>query len=352
MENIVILYGGKSGEHEVSLRSAASVLQNLDKSKYSVHLIGVSKEGLWFYQTDPESYLDEEVLPLKTDYPASIQPGRGFFVNGEEIKCDVVFPVVHGTQGEDGAIPGLLEVAEKAYVGSGILGSSLSLDKEKVKKIWESEGIPVVPYTAFNKIDKIDYDSVIQQLSLPIFVKPARTGSSVGVSKAENIKELKSAVKKAFLFDSKVILESSIDAREIECSVIGNYIAKAYVPGEIRPKHHKFYDYDAKYIDPDGAQLIIPAEAPEAVLNEIKEIAETAYLLAEARGMSRVDFFLDKNNGKIYLNEINTIPGFTSISMFAKMCEAGGLTYSKLLDELITLAKELFKERESLKYSI
>ncbi len=351
MENIVILYGGKSGEHEVSLRSAASVLSNLDKTKYKPELIGIDKNGIWYYQKNIKTSTDGQRLELVKENPVSVVPSKGFFCGNEKIECDAVLPIIHGTQGEDGTIQGLLEIVNVPYAGAGVLGSALSLDKEKTKIICQGSGLPVAPFRSFLKNIKINRDEVIDELGLPLFVKPARTGSSVGVYKVHSADEFDDTVKKAFQFDSKILIETAIDAHEVECSVIGNYSPKAFNPGFVVPTH-EFYDYEAKYIDPDGAEKIIPAPFPAEILARVKEIAEKAYLLTETRGMARIDFFIDKKNSEIYLNEVNTIPGFTNISMFSKLCEADGLSYPQILEELIRLAKEMYLERNELTYSI
>ncbi len=357
---VAILYGGKSGEHEVSLRSAASVIRHLDR-KHQVQLIGITKTGAWHLQ--PDSVLATcleggEALELRSNAPSVlVVPGTGLRVYGArgsaDLPLDVVFPVLHGTFGEDGTIQGLLECADVAYVGADVLGSAVGMDKEIAKSLWQAAGLPVVPSITARQKDVANIEdlatAVEQQFGWPVFVKPARCGSSVGAAKAANRSDLKTTLIDALVFDTKVLIEPFISAREIECSVLGNGTARAFPPGELIPSH-EFYDYEAKYIDPDGARIVIPAQIHEETATRIKDIALTAYATAGLSGMARVDFFIDKTDGTVYLNEANTIPGFTSISMYPMMCEAGGLPYSSLLDELLDLAIEKKKSRATLKY--
>ena len=357
---VAILYGGKSGEHEVSLRSAASVIKHLD-TKHHLQLIGITKSGAWHLQPDSvlASCLEgEEALELRSNAPSVlVVPGTGLRVYGArgsaDLPLDVVFPVLHGTFGEDGTIQGLLECANVAYVGADVLGSAVGMDKEFAKALWHEAGLPVVPSITARLADTENIDDlasrVEKQFGWPVFVKPARCGSSVGASKAMNRSELKTTLLKALAFDTKALVEPFIAAREIECSVLGNASPRAFPPGELIPSH-EFYDYEAKYIDPDGARIVIPAPISDETATRIKEIALAAYVTAGLSGMARVDFFIDKKDGTVYLNEANTIPGFTSISMYPMMCEAGGLSYSSLLDELLGLAVEQKKNRAALKY--
>ncbi len=372
--NIVLLYGGRSGEHEISLMSCSAVARNVDE-KHSVKLISIARDGGWFLQDD--SVLaglkknPESVLSINADEKnrVSVIPGGGkegaFVANGKRIPCDVVFPVLHGTFGEDGTVQGLLEMARVPYVGCGVFSSAATMDKVQTKILWEKAGLPVVPYICVRRSDVNDsrrYDELIQkavdELKFPLFVKPCSAGSSDGAFKAENMKELSYAMMEAFGWDNKVLIEKSIDAREVECSVTGNSVTedpsqahtmlKAYGPGEIVPKHD-FYDYDAKYNDPDGAELKIPALLSDDKLEYIRETAKKAYRAVDASGLSRVDFFIDRKSGEIYLNEINTIPGFTKISMFPKMCGSSGLDFSSLIELLFNEAVSRFEARENLR---
>ncbi len=354
-KNIAVLYGGKSGEHEVSCTSAKSVVNNLDKNKYDVILIGITKSGTWFLQDD----IDTENVPsleIKTSLENQILiiPGEGkksFMLNdGNGFSVDVVFPVLHGTYGEDGAVQGLLEMADIPYVGCDVLGSSINMDKDIAKIVWRNAGIPVVPYILMRSVDWEKSDKKMQLIEqaerdfrYPLFVKPSRAGSSVGAGIANTRQELESRIQDALAWDSKALIEPFIPAREIECSVTGNGKIEAYTPGEIVPSH-QFYDYDAKYTDPDGAKLLIPANLDETELRTIREFAIRAYKASEISGLARIDFFVRKDTGEIFLNEANTMPGFTTISMFPKMCEASGLSYSSLLDYLIVLAEERYTE--------
>lgn len=359
---IAIIYGGKSGEHEVSLVSAASVVRNIEKTN-SIYLIGITKDGRWFLQ--PEAELkrvlsSDSPLSIDESVSVSVVPGGGkdsaFMAEGKTFGVDVVFPVLHGTFGEDGTIQGLLEMADVPYVGGGVMASSASMDKEKTKVIWKDADLPVVPYVCARKYQcnngelKELLDEAENKYGYPLFVKPCCAGSSVGASKASDRNELESSVKEAFQWDSKILIEQCIDAREIECSVIGNSDVQTFIPGEIVPTH-EFYDYDAKYNDPDGAALCIPAKLDMANLDKIQNLAEKAYRALDLSGLSRVDFFVDKTTGSLYINEVNTIPGFTSISMFPKMCENGGLEYKKLIEKLLSLAIERFNESRKLKTS-
>ena len=298
----------------------------------------------------------------------SIIPGGkkdAFVAEGKSLNIDVVFPALHGTYGEDGTIQGLFEMADIAYVGCTHLSSAITMDKEKTKMIWQSVGLPVVPYVCMKRcvmLDSVVYDAVVEATEeelggYPLFVKPCCAGSSNGAAKVNNRKELSFALMEAFQWDDKVLIEKSINAREIECSVTGNSVTypaesdveevTAYIPGEIAPSHD-FYDFDAKYNDPDGAELLIPAQLTENDLEKIRKTACAAYKVLDATGLARVDFFIDKDTKAVYLNEINTMPGFTSISMFPKMCEAAGLEFNALVKLLLDEALEKYKTKQTL----
>ena len=374
--NIAIIYGGRSGEHEVSLISAAAIARGVEKSN-NIVLIGISKNGKWYLQDNSElERINKDSssslkIEEKEENLISIIPGNGknaFTVNGKPLEIDVVFPALHGTYGEDGTIQGLFEMADIPYVGCTHISSAITMDKEKTKMIWQSVGLPVVPYVCMKRfvmMDSVLYDAFIEEtkkeLGYPMFVKPCCAGSSNGASKANNKKELGFAIMEAFQWDDKVLIEKSInDAREIECSVTGNSITGlpesetedviAYIPGEIAPSHD-FYDFDAKYNDPDGAQLLIPAELSENDLEKIRKTAMAAYKTLDATGLSRVDFFIDKDTNAVYLNEINTMPGFTPISMFPKMCDAAGLDFTNLINLLVEQALEKYKSKQKLQTS-
>lgn len=377
--NIAVIYGGRSGEHEVSLVSAAAIVRGIKKEN-KVILIGITKEGKWYLQNE-EMYNSvcsdaKAALAINTDEQnaVSVIPGgkkNAFVVNGKPLDVDVVFPALHGTYGEDGTIQGLFEMADIPYVGCTHMSSALTMDKEKTKMIWEAAGLPVVPYVCMKRsvmLDSIIYDDFIEktekELGYPMFVKPCCAGSSNGAGKATNRRELSFALMEAFMWDDKVLIEKSINAREIECSVTGNSVTYpsddqegaeseqvvAYIPGEIAPSH-TFYDFDAKYNDPKGAELLIPADLAENDLEKIRKIACSAYRVLDATGLSRVDFFIDKDSGKVYLNEINTMPGFTQISMFPKMCDAAGLDFENLVDLLIDEAVKRYEAKNQLNTS-
>ncbi len=373
--NIAVIYGGRSGEHEVSLISAAAIANGINKEN-KVILIGITKEGKWYLQDDSEYERickdTKAVLSIKEDESkaVSIVPAgkkHAFVVGGKPLDIDVVFPALHGTYGEDGTIQGLFEMADIPYVGCTHLSSAITMDKEKTKMIWQSVGLPVVPYVCIKRsviLDSIVYDAVIEEtekeLGYPMFVKPCCAGSSNGASKAKDRKELGYAIMEAFNWDDKVLVEKSINAREIECSVTGNSVTfpadndieevTAYIPGEIVPTHD-FYDFDAKYNDPDGAKLIIPANLNENDLEKIRKTACAAYKVLDTTGLARVDFFIDKDTNQVYLNEINTLPGFTPISMFPKMCDAAGLKFEALVDLLINEAVARYAAKNKLSTS-
>lgn len=362
--NVTLIYGGKTGEHEISLVSASSVARNI-KAKHKITLIGIAKNGTWFLQ--PETELErirkdkDAVFSLvESENIVSVIPGgstkQGLLniASKKFLPTDIVFPVLHGTFGEDGTIQGLLEMAELPYVGCGVMASSLTMDKEKTKEVWKMHKLPVVPYVTAKKYElnndaKIAkfIEKVEKKFGYPVFIKPCCAGSSVGASKASDKTSLEKAILEAFKWDDKILIEECVNAREIECSVTGNDNPVAYIPGEIAPTH-EFYDYDAKYTDPNGASLLIPANLDEETIKQVQTIAVQAYKSLDASGLSRVDFFLDKNSGKLMLNEINTMPGFTSISMFPKMCEAAGLKYADLIEEVLQLGINRFEKKREL----
>ncbi len=350
---IGILFGGKSGEHEVSLRSAAAVVRHLDSEKYELILIGIDPQGVWFLQRECYfKHLTETVEALEIrdrDKPVVVAPGRGLLQGREPLSLDLVFPVLHGTYGEDGTIQGSLEIAGLPYVGAGVLGSALAMDKENTKYVWIQYGLPVVDFIVVRDADRESMDRAEKAFPYPLFVKPGAAGSSVGVSKVSGRKELSAALQEALRHDLKALVEPAIQGREIECAVLGNRDPEAFEPGEIIPTH-EFYDYDAKYVDPDGAALDVPAKIPPALRAEIKSLAVQAFLALECSGMARVDFFWENGSGRVLLNEINTIPGFTNISMYPKMCAASGMDYLRLLDRLVELGLERHSLRRGLSY--
>src|ERR1700722_6921219 len=400
-----VLFGGRSGEHEVSLLSAASVLNFIDKGKYEVVPIGITKDGRWLTAGDAQNLLTGNAAegarstqtnlragdPDSTPAAAVLAQGESVVVPPEPvhrerglvpfqsdatltrrasdraINVDVIFPVLHGTFGEDGTIQGLLELADIPYIGAGVLGSAAGMDKDIMKSLFMAAGIPIVKHVtilraAWEKQPKKVHKLVENKLKYPVFVKPANLGSSVGISKAHDRKELGPAIEEAAKFDRKIVIEQGVGgakqkAREIECSVLGNDEPAASVPGEIVPGK-EFYDYTAKYLD-EGSQLIIPAKLTKAETRKVQELAVRAFQAVDCSGLARVDFLMEpdsqtksgKKSGKIYLNEINTMPGFTAISMYPKLWAASGLAYADLIDRLIQLGIERHEDKKKNQYS-
>ncbi|MDP3245100.1 MAG: D-alanine--D-alanine ligase family protein [bacterium] len=344
-----VIFGGRSGEHEVSLVSAESIMRALDKKKYDIIPIGITKEGEWI--------VDNFQFPI-SNFQLLEKFKKGKIKNGsrlppkEILKVDVVFPAVHGTYAEDGTLQGLLEMLNIPYVGAGVLGSAVGMDKVVQKQLFEQLGLPVVYYAAFKKNQNPSniVRHIEKKTKYPVFVKPACLGSSVGISKAKNKKELISAIKLAFKYDNKIIIEQAVlNTREIECAVLGNDQPAASVPGEIISSN-EFYDYNAKYVD-GQSKAVIPAKLPSYLVKMVQEQAIEACMAIEGAGMARVDFLLDDKSKKLFINEVNTIPGFTSISMYPKLWQATGLSYGKLLDKLIALALERHKEKQKLLFT-
>jgi D-alanine-D-alanine ligase len=353
---ICILYGGRSGEHEVSLRSAASVVKNLDASRFEVIGIGIDKAGRWLLQeTLPVSEVpgQGDVLSIApSSQPVFVVPGDGIHTPSGRLDIECVFPVLHGTFGEDGTVQGLLECAGLPFVGAGVAGSAVSMDKEMTKRLWRDAGLPVVDFeTVTRSSTEETQQAAISRLGLPVFVKPCAAGSSLGASRVSDAAGLEGALAAALQYDTRALIERFVDAREIECAVVGNSHPRAFAPGEIvTSDRHGFYDYDAKYTDPDGARLEAKAALDDSTRTLIMRTAERAYAAVRCEGMARVDFFLERGSGKVFLNEINTIPGFTSISMFPRMCEASGLPYARLLETLIDLAMARNAEKGTVRY--
>lgn len=346
--NVALIFGGKSGEHEVSLLSSASIYKHINKDKYNVLTIGITKDGKWmYYEGNEENIKSGEWVNLANKnveinlVPSGNKEIGVLFEDGRVEKIDVLFPVLHGPYGEDGTIQGLFEISQIPYVGCGVLASSVGMDKLICKKVFTEIGLPQVNYTdtnrwSFNKDEEGQLDKIEGQLNYPIFVKPANLGSSVGISKTNNREELLEGINEALQYDSRIVLEQGINAREIEVAVLGNDQVEASIAGEIKPAKD-FYDYEDKYIN--GASTYeIPASISEEDMENIRKMAIEAFKGIDGKGLSRVDFFIDKNSGEIFINEINTLPGFTNISMYPKMWEATGLEYHNLIDELIKLA--------------
>ncbi len=352
-----VLFGGRSGEHEVSLASAASIIRGLDPNKYEAVPIGITKEGHWLaggaQKVLPEVLKSGQRVAMSADPSDTALIGLDGTARGE--KLDVIFPVIHGTFGEDGTMQGLLELAGLPFVGAGVLGSAIGMDKDVAKKLLQVTGIPVVPWIAVQRADwerdpKAIRRAVEKKFKYPVFVKPATLGSSVGMTKVHSRAELGPALDLAAEFAMKIMVERAVSAREIEVSVLGNHDPQASIPGEIVP-HREFYDYTAKYLE-DGTQLLIPAKLKKSEVKKIQAMAVAAFRALELSGMARVDFFVEKRGGKIFLNEVNTIPGFTSISMYPKLWEANGIPFRELITRLIELALELHREKVRTKYQI
>jgi D-alanine-D-alanine ligase len=363
---VLILFGGRSAEHEVSLMSARNVFLALDRTRFEPVLVGIDKQGRW--RLEPESTLlaaagDPRGLALRAAGPelrVPVHPEPSALEASDRPLIgpdDVVFPMLHGTYGEDGTVQGLLELADVAYVGAGHLGSAIGMDKEVAKRLLAQAGLPVVPWRLCTAHDvRRDLDAVVAavaELGYPLFVKPANAGSSVGVSKVKTPSALVPALHAALGYDRKVLVEAAVDAREIECAVLGNDEPQASVPGEIVVSHPDgFYSYDAKYVDPDGAIWKIPADISPETAERVRTLSVRVFRALELAGMARVDFFLDRGSGALYVNEVNTLPGFTAISMYPKMWEASGLSPTALVTRLIELAIERRRERRALKTEI
>lgn len=360
--HVGIIFGGRSGEHEISLRSARCVFDAIDRDKYRVSLIGIDRSGRWHLLDEPTfQQISAAALPALNGAGAEVMlsaaPAMGELIDPEQPtapigRLDVVFPVLHGPFGEDGTIQGLLELADLAYVGAGVLGSAVGMDKDVQKRLLRAAGIAVVPFLTTTRtqwsadVQKITAGAA--ELGLPLFVKPANLGSSVGITKVNKLEEITAAVATALTYDDKVLIEKGIDGREIECAVLGNDDPQVSIPGEICP-HAEFYSYEAKYVDEHGATLRIPAPLTESETATVRELATQVFRLLECTGMARVDFFLERGTGKWYVNELNTIPGFTTISMYPKLWEASGLPYPALISRLIDLALQRHQQRSRLK---
>jgi D-alanine-D-alanine ligase len=370
-----VLFGGRSGEHEVSLTSAASLIKALDPDKYEVVPVGITREGRW--RVGPKAFglltetaeedAAQQIAPLQTvlEQGKAVTPSAD--PTGPKLlslaklspalearpEVDVIFPVLHGTFGEDGTIQGLLELADVPYVGAGVLASSAGMDKDVMKRLFRDAGLPVVPWELVLRSEwENDPGAVRRRIArrfrFPFFVKPANLGSSVGITKVHEPEELAGAMELAAQYDRKILVEKAIDAREIECAVLGNDNPEASVPGEVIPVN-EFYDYEAKYIK-EGSELLIPARLSPRQSKRVQELAVRAFKAIDCAGMGRVDFLLDRKSGRIFVLEINTIPGFTSISMYPKLWEASGVSYSKLLDRLIELALERHRDKTRTRY--
>jgi len=362
---IGIIFGGRSGEHEVSFCSASSIIKAINKDKYTVVPIGITKEGRWISPQDSELALQSGKIEGKSTVILLNDPSGNALIrtdNNQRLdksftleRVDVIFPVLHGPYGEDGTVQGLLELANIPYVGAGVAASAISMDKDLMKTIFQQKGLPILKWITIKRKewqkDKEKILSLIQNVfEYPLFVKPTNLGSSVGITKVHEKEELEGAIDLASSYDRKILIEEGLEeVREIECGVLGNDEPRASVVGEVRPAG-EFYDYDSKYIDKE-TQLIVPADLPDGVSQEVQEIALRAFKAVDGAGMARVDFFVSKKENKIYLSEINTIPGFTSVSMYPRLWEASGISYPDLINRLIQLALERHQDKNQNKIS-
>lgn len=354
-----ILFGGKSAEHEVSLQSAKNVVEAIDKNKFEVVLIGIDKAGKWLLPNKSNFLLNSnnpKLIKLNKENEESVTlvPQSGGELTNLSNKnsvssIDVVFPILHGPFGEDGTVQGLLKLAGVPFVGASVLGSAVGMDKDVMKRLLRDANIPIARFLVFREGDKVNFESISKELGAPFFVKPANLGSSVGVNKVKDKSSCAKAVNEAFEYDTKIIVEEYIKGREIECAVLGNQRPIASCIGEVTPTH-EFYSYEAKYIDEDGANLEIPAKISEQTVKEVQELAIKTFKVLSCEGLGRVDFFL-KDDGELVVNEINTIPGFTKISMYPSLWKASGISYTELISRLIELAIERFERESKLKNS-
>ncbi|MGE3318655.1 MAG: D-alanine--D-alanine ligase family protein [Candidatus Berkiella sp.] len=354
MKNILIICGGKSAEHEISLKSARNIVAAMDRTAFLPILVVISRQGCWHLVNEPAFFNQvtpfEEVL-LSADICTLMRlPEQTILttISGKQIPIDAAFPLVHGPMGEDGTLQGLLEMMSIPYVGSGVLSSAIGMDKDILKQLLAKNNIPVGSFFTITDKNKIpSYEEATQRLhSNILFIKPSVMGSSVGIKKVSNKEQYQVAVDQAFLYSFKVLVEKNLPGREVECSVLGNLDPIASCVGEIIP-HHEFYSYEAKYLDPNGAELIIPAKLPASLAEEVRQIAVLAFKAIECKGFARVDFFITPDH-KVYVNELNTIPGFTAISMYPKMWEASGLGYTALISKLVELAYEEFAAKSAI----
>jgi D-alanine-D-alanine ligase len=339
-----VLYGGRSVEHDVSLLSAKNILQNIDAEKYDVYLLAIDKEGKWYLCNDINRPIsDGAALSVKLDANDAI-----FFTANEQLKLDVIFPILHGTDGEDGSVQGLLQTLNIGCVGSGVLGSAASMDKLLAKRVLQSAGLPVAKFRAFkdHQREKIKFGEIVDHLGLPFIVKPAKLGSSVGVSKISIEDNFSEALDYAFKYDDSILIEEFIDGREVECAILGNQNPMASVAGEvILSKKYDFYSFTAKYEDPEAAKITIPADMPGSVHKLIKELCLEAYDLLNCHELARIDLFV-KADGAVFINEINTLPGFTNISMYPSLIQHEGIGYQELISKLIEMARLRFLESD------
>ncbi|MGI0119757.1 D-alanine--D-alanine ligase [Zooshikella sp. RANM57] len=357
--NVAIIFGGKSAEHEVSLQSARNVYKAIDKEKYNPILIGIDKSGKWLLNEDSSFLINADNPQLislnASQHPITLVPECNGQIcstlNQQHVNTiDVAFPILHGPLGEDGTVQGFLKLANIPFVGSSVLGSAVGMDKDVMKRLLRDAGIPIAKFLTLHVSDEQpSFETLVQHFGLPLFIKPANMGSSIGVHKVKNESDYQHALKDAFSFDVKVIIEEYIEGREIECAVLGNQHPITSTVGEIIT-NHEFYGYETKYIDENGATIEIPAQLSDDTLNQAREVALRTFKVLSCEGLGRVDMFLTAS-GKIFVNEINTMPGFTQISMYPKLWEASGISYPALIDKLIQLALERHEQSKRLKNS-
>lgn len=344
-----LLYGGRSVEHDISLLSAKNILHNIDKALYDISLIGIDKSGKWFLCNDiSEPIANGEPLSLVLDANK-----HEFFTSIQRLKMDVIFPILHGTDGEDGTVQGLFQSMGIACVGSGVLGSAASMDKLLAKRVLLSAGLPVTPFLAINHHDRNrkSYSNIIDELGLPLIVKPANLGSSVGVTKVEKEDDFESAIALAFTYDDSLLVEKFIKGREVECAILGNERPLVSMAGEVKlSPNYSFYSFKAKYSDPDSAEIIIPANMPDTIHDKIKSLSLEAFKLLNCHDLARVDLFVTEDN-TVYINEINTLPGFTDISMYPLLMQHEGIEYKELMTKLIEMALKRHQERSRISTS-
>ncbi|MBK9324044.1 MAG: D-alanine--D-alanine ligase [Bdellovibrionaceae bacterium] len=358
-KSVAIIFGGKSSEHEVSIRSAKNVAHAVDKNKYDLLLIGISKQGSWYrFDTfeifDQATQINDNSLPTEAEPIALIsEAGRPFFFSlrgHTKSQVDCAFPVLHGTFGEDGTVQGLFKMMNLPFVGCGVWSSAAGMDKEVMKRLLAFDNIQNAKYTLITPQNRVSYSDLVKNLGTPFFIKPANAGSSVGVHKIKTEDDFEKGLNDAFKYDSKVLAEEFIQGREIECSVMGpNASPTASLPGEVIA-HHEFYSYEAKYLDENGAGFVIPAKLTPKEIEKVQGLALKTYKVMGCEGLARVDFFL-KQNGDLYVNEINTLPGFTKISMYPKMWESSGLSYTHLVTKLIEFGFEKHAEEQKLMFT-
>jgi D-alanine-D-alanine ligase len=338
--HVGVLYGGRSVEHDISLLSAKNILQNIDTDQFDIYLLAIDKEGKWYLCDDIHN-------PINSGEPLSVMLDARepyFFTKDTQLKLDVIFPILHGTDGEDGSVQGLIQTINIGYVGSGVLGSAASMDKLLAKRVLQSAGLPVADFEAFQHHERasINFNSLVEHLGLPFIIKPANLGSSVGVSKINSEENFEEALDYAFKYDQSILIEEYIDGREVECAILGNENPLASVAGEVvLSNKYDFYSFTAKYEDPESAKITIPADMPDSVHDNIKALCLKAYGILNCHDLARVDLFV-KSDGSVYVNEINTLPGFTNISMYPSLIQHEGISYKDLITRLINMARQRF----------